>query len=175
MLVERHNFLFVGASEMLVEELKKRGLALGREQKAQLSAEWRRESGMAAIVARAYDQYKAQQSKYSGLIVGSLRHPGEGDLIHELGGKMLWVDADPVVRYKRISANAHARGRVAEDDKTYEEFLADEEREMHPTGDAATLNGAAVKAQADLVLINNGDDIEVFKDNAEAALADWLR
>jgi dephospho-CoA kinase len=174
MLGEHHGFYVASATDMLVAELKKRGWGLGREDKARLSAEWRREYGMAAIVDRAYDYFKVHQSEYKGMIVGSLRHPGEADRIHELGGQMVWVDADPRVRYDRIIANAHARGRAAEDDKTFEEFLAEQEQEMHPVGDAATLNMSAVKERSDIFIENNGNDKEVFKKAIEKQLAHLL-
>lgn len=169
MLHERHNFYVGSATQLLGEELKKRGLPLDRKHKSALSAEWRREHGMGVIVDKAYEYFKAHESEYEGMIVGSLRHPGEVDRIHELDGKMIWVDADPKIRYDRVTAN-HREGRAAEDNKTFEEFMADEEREMHPVGDAATLNMAAVKEKSDIFIQNNGNDIEAFKDRAEKAL-----
>jgi hypothetical protein len=173
-LGDHHDFYVASATDMLVAELKKRDWPLGREYKARLSAEWRRQYGMAAIVDRAYEYFKAHESEYKGMIVGSLRHPGEADRIHELGGQMVWVDADPKVRYDRITANAHARGRAAEDDKTFEEFLAEQEQEMHPVGDAATLNMAAVKERSDIFIENNGNSKEVFKKAIEKKLAHLL-
>lgn len=170
MLKERHKYYVASASEMLAEELRERGLPVDRVHKSRLSAEWRRKYGMDAIVDRAYVHYQAHKDKYEGMVVGSLRHPGEADRIHELGGKMIWVDADPKVRYKRVTADAHARGRPEEDDKTFEEFLADQEREMHPEGDHATLHIAAVRDKSDIFLTNNGNDIEAFKDVAEKQL-----
>lgn len=167
MLAERHNFFAVSATDMLRDELEKRGLPTDRIHKSQLSAEWRRQYGMAAIVDRAYELYKENEEQYDGMIVGSLRHPGEADRIHELGGKVVWVDADPKVRYERIQAND--RGRV-EDQKTFDEFLADEEREMRPEGDGATLNTTAVKERADIFLDNHSKTINDFKTQAEKAL-----
>lgn len=168
MLAERHGFLFAGASEMLTAELQKRGWPIDREHKSKLSAEWRREFGMAVIVDKAMEMFNAEPGKYQGMVVGSLRHPGEADRIHELGGTMVWVDADPKVRYDRIR-NAN-RGRAGEDDKTYEQFLAEEQAEMHQSGDAATLNMAAVKAKSDIFLTNNGSDLSAFQDDVAGAL-----
>ena len=170
LLGERNNYYVASATDMLRDELEKRGLPTDREHKAALSAEWRREHGMAAIVDRAYEYYKAHESEYSGMIVGSLRHPGEADEIHRLGGKVVWVDADPKVRYARVIVNAHLRGRAAEDDVTYEEFLAHEAREMAHVGDEATLNMGAVKERADITIENNGNDLEKFKNDAEMEL-----
>ncbi len=159
LLRDEYAWLFADATAMFVEELTKRGLPTDRLHKAELSAEWRRESGMAAIVDRAVAMFEA--GNFNGLVVGSLRHPGEADRVHELGGTLVWVDADPKVRYERITRND--RGRI-EDHKTFEEFLAEQEREMTPTGDAATLNMTAVKERADLYIENNSSDIAAFQD-----------
>jgi dephospho-CoA kinase len=170
MLVERHGFLFAGASEMFVIELKKRGWPIDREHKSKLSAEWRREFGLAVVVDKALEMYHESPGKYRGLVVGSLRHPAEADRVHELGGKVVWADADPKVRYKRITSGN--RGRADEDNKTFEEFLAEEEREMHRQAgaDDATLNMAAVKDRVDVFLMNDGTNIEAFKDYADKTL-----
>ncbi len=172
LLEEEFGFLNVSATDLLVDELKKRGDNLSRSDKSALSAEWRREFGMGVIVDKAMELLNRNPDKYAGLIVGSLRHPGETQRIHALGGIQIWVDADPDVRYKRItSAN---RGRDAEDNKTYEEFLADEQREMTPEGDEATLNMSGVKEKADLFLDNNSQNIEEFKKFARESLAPYL-
>lgn len=165
LFAEKHGFLFADATQMLGDELTKRGLSHERVNKSALSAEWRRQYGMAAIVDKGVESFK--QGDYKGLIVGSLRHPGEADRVHELGGTVIWVDADPQVRYDRITKNS--RGRV-EDQKTFEEFLAEQEREMHPVGDAATLNISAVKDRSDIFLENDGNDIEAFKTQANDQL-----
>ena len=170
MLVDRHGFYFASATDMLRDELERRGLPTDRTHKSKLSAEWRRQYGGAAIVDRAWEYYQQHEAEYQGMIVGSLRHPAEVDRIHELGGQQIWTDADPHVRYKRIIDNAHLRGRPAEDDKCFDEWQADEHREMYPEGDEATLHGAAVKDRADIVIENNDNDIEAFKDQAEQAL-----
>lgn len=166
MLAERHNFLFISGSDLLRDEAVKRGLPLERDVLSSISAEWRRNEGMGAVSARVHELYESQKDKYEGLATVSLRHPGEADFIHSKGGIVVWVDADPRVRYDRI----YSRQRTAEDNKTFEEFLAEQESEMSHTGDAATLNMSAVKKLADIHLENNGNDVEAFKDQAEKAL-----
>lgn len=168
LLAQKHGWLAVSATEMLAAELTVRGLPLDRSQKSKLSAEWRREHGMAVIVDRAYGAYMAHPDRYKGLVVGSLRHPAEADRIHELGGIMLWVDADPKVRYGRITGAD--RGRGAEDSKPYEHWLADEEREMSPEGDKATLDMGGVRERADIVCVNNDNDIDAFRRQIEQLL-----
>ncbi|HEX3568590.1 MAG TPA: AAA family ATPase [Candidatus Saccharimonadales bacterium] len=161
MLAKERGFLFVGATEMLVKELERLGRTTSREDKSTLSAEWRREFGMGVIVDKALAEFEKVKDQYKGLVVSSLRHPAEADRVHDAGGEVWWIDADPEVRYDRIrSAN---RGRPLEDDKTFEEFLAEEQREMHRTGDEATLNTAAVKERADRILYNNGNSLDGLK------------
>lgn len=169
LLAEKYGYLFADATAMLGAELDKRGLSHERVNKAALSAEWRREYGMGVIVDKAVEAFNA--GNFKGVIVGSLRHPGEADRVHELGGKVVWVDADQHVRYTRITSNN--RGRV-EDRKTFEQFVEEEAVEMTPSGDAATLNVAAVKERADIVIHNDGNDIEQFKVEAEKTLEDII-
>jgi dephospho-CoA kinase len=166
MLAERYNFLFISGSDLLREEAKKRGLPIERHVLSSISAEWRRNEGMGAVSARAFKYYETQKDKYSGFATVSLRHPGEADFIHGKGGIVVWVDADPKIRYERI----YSRQRTTEDNKTYEEFLAEQEREMSHSGDHATLNMSAVKERADIRLTNDGNDIEAFKNEAAKAL-----
>lgn len=172
MLVERHGYLNASATNMLLVGLEERGWPIDREHKAKLSAEWRRKHGMGVIVDMAVEMFnQASPGRYKGIVVGSLRHPGEVERVHELGGKVVWTDADARIRYERIQASLHERVTTHhEHDKTFEEFLAEQEREMHPIGDSATLNMAGVKELADIFLDNSGDDIEAFKDEAEKAL-----
>ncbi len=164
-LALKHNFLFVSVTDLLRGEAKRREIAADRENLRLISAEWRRQYGYGVLIDRAYDQYKSLEDKYAGLAVASLRNPHEADRIHELGGIVVWVDASPQARYERIQANLVARGRAAEDSKTYEQFLIEEEIEMHtpPGGDEANLNMSGVKQRSDILLLNDGTDLEQFE------------
>ena len=168
-LRDKCNYLFVSATDLLGAELVKRGLPTDRKHKAELSAEWRREHGMGVIVQKAYETWQQQADKYAGVVVGSLRHPGEADVVHELGGIVVWLDADAEVRYRRITTNVR-EGRGSEDQVTFEEFLEHEEREMHPVGDAATLDMSSVKLRADIFMDNGGEDIAAFEKHAQTVL-----
>lgn len=169
MLAERHGWLFVSVTDILRDGLKVRGLPIERENLHSLSAEWRRESGLGVLVDKAVEIFEKSPGKYKGLAIASLRNPGEADRVHELAGKVVWVDANPKVRYSRIQANATSRSRAGEDNKTYEEFLTEEQAEMQHSGDEATLNMAGVKAKADIFLENNGN-LEDFKKAIQKAL-----
>jgi cytidylate kinase len=169
-LAEHHGYLFVSVSDLLRDELRRRGLAVTRENLRTLSAEWRRESGLGVLIDKAKELFDQEPGTYKGLVMASLRNPGEVKRVHHYGGIVVWVDADPHIRYERIQRNAHLRDRAGEDVKTFEEFLAEEKAEMEHSGDEATLNMAGVRDTADLTLINNHLNIEAFKKDIDAAL-----
>jgi len=156
-LRDKYGWCFISGSDILREEAKKRGLAVERENLRMISAEWRRESGLGVIIKRAIETYKelGGDEKYSGLVVSSLRNPGENDTVHELGGDVVWIDAEPKTRYERI----FNRQRTSEDSKTYEQFLNEEQAEMQHSGDEATLSLSGVKDKSDKIIINNGSSI----------------
>lgn len=171
-LSQKHRYLFISGSDMLRDEATRRGLPVEREVLRTISAEWRRESGLGVLVDKAIEQYKQQggDEHFAGLVIASIRNPGEADRIHELGGTMVWVDADPQIRYDRI----YSRQRTAEDNKTFEQFLAEEQAEMSHSGDEATLNMSGVKQKADIVLINEGNSMEVFEEQVKNEVAEKL-
>ncbi|MEK7096237.1 MAG: AAA family ATPase [Patescibacteria group bacterium] len=164
-LDERHGYLYVSVTDILREGLRKQDLPIERENMRNLSAQWRRERGLGVLIDKALEIFEKSPGKYKGLAIASLRNPGEADRVHELGGTVVWVDAEPKIRYDRI----HSRQRSAEDQKTFEEFLAEEQAEMNHSGDEATLNVAGVKVKADIFLENNGN-LEEFQAAAEKAL-----
>lgn len=170
MLAERHGYLFVSVSDLLREEARKRSLPVTREVLRTISAEWRREFGLGVLVDRAIKLWKSYGDKYVGVVACPMRNTGEAQHLKDLGGTLIWVDADQKIRYNRIQrAN---RGRAGEDNKTYEQFQAEERAEMiRPAdADAATLNGAGVKELSNICLKNNGNDVEAFKREAEQML-----
>jgi dephospho-CoA kinase len=171
MLQERHSWLFVSVSDLLRDEARKRGLPIEREVLRTISAEWRRKYGLGVLVDKAVALLNKSGDKYTGVVAIPMRNPGEAQKVKDLGGLLLWVDADPKIRYQRI----YSRKRSAEDNKTFEQFLREEHDEMdHQGGDKATLNLAGIKDIADIFLENNGNDIEAFKDYAEKTLKNYL-
>lgn len=166
MLAERHGYLLVSISDILRKKLKKRGLPIERKNLRALSAKLRHKCGLGILVDEAVEEFKKTNGKYTGLVIPSLRNPGEADKVHGLGGMVVWTDGDPKIRYERV----FNRQRTTEDQKTYNQFLAEEQDEMDYGGDETALHMAGVKERADIFIENNGNDIEAFKDEAEKAL-----
>jgi cytidylate kinase len=172
MLAERHKFLFVIVSDLLRDEARRRGLPVERKVLKMISAEWRREFGLGVLVDRAVERCEHFGAEYRGVVASSIRNSGEAQHLLGLGGTLIWVDADPRIRYNRI----FSRQRTAEDNKTFEQFMAEEYIEMHPPAgsDPAVLDIANVKEMATIFLENNGNDVESFKNEAEKALSNLL-
>ena len=159
-LADKYGYLFVSVSDILRRELERRGLEITRLNMRTVGNEWRRQS-VGVLVDKAVEEFNKSSDKYAGLAIASIRNPGEADRVHELGGTVLWVDADPKVRYERIQANAAARARAGEDQKTYEQFLSEETAEMNqaPGTDDAVLNMAEVKKLCDVFITNDTTDL----------------
>ena len=158
-LADKFGYIFVSVTDSLREEARRRGLDPARENLREISADWRREFGLAVLVDKTVEHQQDNAKGKAGLVIASLRNPAEADRVHELGGIVLWIDAAPRVRYDRIQANAVARNRADEDNRSFEQFIAEEEAEMHrPKGaDSATLDMSAVKERADKIIINEFD------------------
>jgi dephospho-CoA kinase len=170
-LVEDYDWVFVSGSDILRQELRRRNMPIERKHLRELSAEWRRKYHHGHLIDEAVKEFKKSSSHSKGLVVSSLRNPGEAERIHELGGTVVWLDADPKLRYQRI----YSRQRSREDQKSFEQFLAEEQAEMrHHNGDKATLNMAGVKAQADIFITNDSNDFADFKKASQKALASIL-
>jgi dephospho-CoA kinase len=170
-LAEDYGYLDISVSDFLRDEAKKRKLPIERQVLRTISAEWRRNYGHGVLVDKAIEQFKKSGSKYKGLVAVPMRNPGEAQHLKDLGGILVWLDADPKLRYQRI----YSRQRSAEDQKTFEQFLAEENDEMdHQNGDEATLNMAAVKDKSDIFITNDTNDIEEFSKQVKEALKDFL-
>lgn len=169
LLAERHNYLFISVTDLLRDELHRRGVPTDRLHMRTLSKEWREQYGLSVLVDRAVDTFEQQGKKYAGVVMSSLRNPYEADRVHELGGTVVWVDAEPRVRYERLKA-AKRQGREGDDDKTFEQFTAEEQIEMQSSNDPAALNMNAVRTKADRKIVNNTTDMAVLETAVEQVL-----
>lgn len=167
MLADKHGFKFISLTDMLRVECRERGLPVERENLRMISAEWREKGGLGAPIDKVIAVYGPQSANYKGLVTASLRNPGEADRVHELGGIVVWVDADPKVRYERVTSSN--RGRDGEDSKTFEQFLREERDEMYPKPGASAVNLATieVKKKSDVFILNESSrqDLELSIDD----------
>ena len=170
-LAEDYGYLFISVTDLLRNEARKQNLPIEREVLRKISSDWRKESGLGVLVDKALKTFKEQTKSYNGLVISSLRNPGEADRVHELDGKVIWVDASARLRYDRIQKNKEARGRTSEDNKSYETFLEEEKAEMSSdSNDETKLNMSAVKDKSDLTILNNFSDLNELKDDLKSKL-----
>jgi len=122
----------------------------------------RSERGPGFLVQAVHDDWVAAKKKYpGGYVASAIRAIGEAEKIHELGGIIIFVDADPQIRYQR----SQTRGRDAnEKGRTFEEFMATEQSEIDvDPNDKSVQNLTAMKDMADIVIENNHDSVEEFQ------------
>jgi cytidylate kinase len=149
----------VTVSDILREHLRAEGIPLERKNLADLSRQWREQSGDHGIlVTKTIHTYIGEKALigYQGLSVVSIRHPQEAMRIKENDGVVVWVDAEPRRRYERVATSG--RGRV-DDQKTFDEFVEEEAADMYPgeDPDPARVNMSAVRDEADIHIYNNFD------------------
>lgn len=165
-LQEEYGYLFVSLTDILRDELIKEGKPTERENMRELSARWRKEFGLGILIDKAIEILKSKNQVYNGLVMASIRNVGEVEHIHGLNGIMIWVDADPKIRYQRVTS----RNRSSEDEKTFKDFLKEEQDEMRVYGDETTLAVGEVKKLCDISIQNNFDNFESFKEKIRATL-----
>lgn len=149
-VTRRTNGMQVGLGYVLRDQLPA-DMPPTRENLARLSAELREEYGLAVLVDFAVSKFEASSSE--NLVINGVRHPAEAKRIKEIGGFMLWIDAPISLRYRRITEND--RNRI-EDQVSFEEFQAQEQREM-TSATESSVNLTVVKSLADLAIINSYD------------------
>ena len=155
-LEEKHGWKFISLTDVLRDIAVSRGLTIDRENLRQISAELREKHSTGIMIDLVIESYKKLDQKYEGLVTASLRNAGEADRVHALGGTVIWVDADPKLRHERISSRQRADDKVS-----FEQFMEQEDIEMHGATNKYELKSADVKAKADKGL-NNDSDYEAF-------------
>jgi len=164
LLAARCGYKFVSVSDILREELTKQNIPHEREHLSNLSTRWAREHGAGVLSVKTIDAYVAEEEAegYKGLVIGSIRRPAEAVAVQQEGGVVVWVDADQKLRYARLQSNSRNR---ATDTLSYEDWAAEEEREMNPgSHDPTVLNMSATKTACDLKITNNFASKEAFQE-----------
>lgn len=153
-LVKNKNFKHYSVGDYLKQELVKRNLEVNRPNLQNLGNELREKFGPDYITQKLFSE--AESSKQNA-IIESIRNPKEAEFIKSHGGKMLAVTANQETRYERIKQRFSEKDNV-----TFEEFKAQEEKEMN-TIDPNSQNLSKCIAMSDY-LINNDGNLENLYD-----------
>ncbi len=149
-----HKFTHYSASGFIVNEIKKRGLEINRDNMAVVANELRATHKPSYIIDSLYAQAEAHPGD---VVIESLRAVAEVRRIKELGGTVLGVDALPELRFKRAIARNSAKDHV-----TYEKWHEQEKAESNQS-DPHKQNIFGALKEADFVITNNGSIVNLHQ------------
>lgn len=148
-LIHNKGFVHFSVRDYLIEKLKEKGREINRDTLTEMGNELRAAHSPSYIVEELYKQAKVAGKN---CVIESIRSIGEVDALRKLGSFYLFaVDAEPMIRYERISKRASVTDHV-----TFETFMANEIREM-TSSDLNKQNLSRCISMADFVFLNNKD------------------
>ena len=153
-LVGKNGFDHYSVRNFLLKEINRRGMPENRDSMVVVANELRGQHGPSYVTDQLYFE-AARTGK--NCIIESIRTPGEIDSLKQKGNFFLFaVDADPVIRYQRITERQSETDHIS-----FETFLSNEAREMN-TSDPNKQNLKACIGQADFVFNNDGSKEDLF-------------
>ena len=160
-LVQNRGFVHYSVRAFITEEINRRGLPVNRDSMTLVGNDLRAKHSPSYIVEQLYA--KAQASGCN-CIIESVRTPGEVAALRNKPNFYLFaVDADPKVRYQRITLRASETDHVS-----FETFVANEQREM-TSDDPNKQNLKKCIEEADF-LFDNGGTMEQLQAKVEEVL-----
>lgn len=157
-LVKEHDFVHYSVRAYLTEIIKEKGLPINRDSMVFVANELRAKHSPSYLAEQLFEKASKQDKP---AIIESLRTPGEVEALREKGDFfLLAVDADSKLRYDRVVLRASSTDKIS-----YEEFLANEKREMK-TIDPNKQNLSKCIEMADYNLDNSASLDEFYKEIA---------
>lgn len=143
----KRGFVYLSLSDILREELTKRGERPERESLYAFGNELRRKKGPGILAEKILERITTGDS----YVIDSIRHPSEANVLRRLSGfHLVCVDAPIEVRFERI----RRRGRE-KDPTTFAYFLELEKRELEGGGEDHQQLAKTMRT-ADYVIRNDG-------------------
>ena len=154
-LTSEKGFVHYSVRTYLLGEIRRRGLPENRDSMVVVANELRQKHSPSYITDHLFDE---AQKAGRNAVIESIRTPGEVLSLRSKGNfTLLAVDADPEIRYKRISKRNSETDRV--DFKT---FLANEKREMS-SEDPHKQNLKKCIELADYTIFNDGSVEDLYR------------
>jgi dephospho-CoA kinase len=146
-LVREKGFKHYSARAFLVEEIERRGLPVDRTSMNFVGNDLRAKNSPSYVI----EQLLERAGKAGGdAVIESVRAVGEAEFLKAHGAKLLFVDADPQVRYGRAVLRGSHTDKV-----DFDTFMEEERREMD-SAEAWNMSVLGVAKMADFRLENNG-------------------
>jgi dephospho-CoA kinase len=147
-LEKEKGFVHFSVRAFIAEEITRRGMDVNRDSMVVVANDLRKNNSPSYITDCLYERaVKTGQNS----IIESIRTPGEVYSLREKGRFfLLAIDADPEIRYERISLRKSETDHIS-----FETFIENEKREMSST-DPNAQNLSKCIDLADFKLWNNG-------------------
>jgi dephospho-CoA kinase len=159
----RNGFRHFSVGGFLKKEIIKRGLPVNRDSMTEVANDLRQEFGPGYIVEQLF--LKAKECG-ENCVIESIRTVGEIESLKRMSDFVLAaVDADPKIRYERISLRKSEKDNV-----TYEKFLSDEERETE-NSEPFKQNLKKCIEMADVKLRNDTSKVDLYRQVDELLLS----
>jgi dephospho-CoA kinase len=160
-LVGEKGFVHYSVRAFIAEEIVRRGMTVNRDSMVVVANDLRKNNSPSYITDCLYD--KAITTGQNS-IIESIRTPGEIYSLRSKGGfYLLAIDADPEIRYQRISLRKSETDHIS-----FDTFLENEQREMNSTNPNAQNLSKCIEL-ADFKMWNNGT-MEQLNREVEAIL-----
>lgn len=152
-LIKSKGFAHGSARALITEEVDQAGLPVNRDTLNMVGNKLRKTRGPGYIA----EQLLARAQAHGGnAVLESIRSLGEAQYLQSKGALIWAIDADRKIRYERAVLRGSQTDKV-----TFEEFCAQEDREMQST-EPWDMNIFAIMQMADHVFLNNGTQEELF-------------
>jgi dCMP deaminase len=147
------SFAVYSLSDVIREELARRGQSETRERMIETGNALRAAEGPGALAERLLARIAPDQNA----VVDSIRHPAEVEVLRAASNRfrLIWIEADEAARLERI----RARGRAGDPD-SLDELRRLEGKELG-SDDPSAQQLHAVRALADEVIVNDGSLAEL--------------
>lgn len=154
-LVEQNEFVHYSVRGYLIKQINKLHLPVNRDSMTKVANELRAAHSPAYVIEELFSE---AQKHDKNAIIESIRTPGEIDFLKKQSQFLLIaVDADQKIRYNRITSRGSETDHI-----DFDTFQSNEKREYTAT-DPNKQNLSKCIEKADVVIMNNGDIIELQK------------
>jgi dephospho-CoA kinase len=154
-LVKNKGFAHYSVRAYLIDEIELRGMPVNRDSMVTVANELRAKHGSSYIIEELYNNAEKHQQD---CVIESIRTAGEAESLSSKGNFcLIAVDADPEIRYNRISIRASETDHIS-----YETFLENEKREF-TSDDVNKQNLKKCIEMADYVVSNNSDQENLYR------------
>ena len=158
-LVKKKGYRHYSVRAFINAEIKARKLPLNRDSMVIVANDLRAKNTPSYITDRLY--FEAKKSEQD-CVIESIRTPGEIFSLKEKGDfYLIAVDADPKIRYERITRRGSETDKVC-----FETFVENEKREM-TSEDPNKQNLKKCIEMADICFLNDGDIAGLYKEVEE--------